>query len=70
MDIEFKDVKELYNKVSPALNVKRRMLQKKGINLNNKELFEYLIKNIWSKKSGLALNDIVDDIINVDIKSI
>ena len=32
MDIEFKSARELYMKVIPALNTKRRILNKKGIN--------------------------------------
>ena len=33
MDIEFKSARELYMKVIPALNTKRRILNKKGIHL-------------------------------------
>lgn len=65
MDIKFNSARELYEKVTPALNTKKRMLKKKGINVNNIEIFEYLVKNVWKTKEGLALNDIVDDILNV-----
>jgi len=46
MDIEFKSARELYMKVIPALNTKRRILNKKGIKISDKEIFEYLVKNI------------------------
>ena len=69
MDIEFKSARELYIKVIPALNTKRRMLNKKGIKISDKEIFEYLVKNIWSTKEGLALCDIVNDILR-DRKSV
>ena len=32
-------------KVIPALNTKRRILNKKGIKISDKEIFEYLVKN-------------------------
>ena len=66
MNIEFKDIKELYKRVMPALRRKKRILLKNGINVNENDIFEYLAKEKWSKGSNLSLNDIVSDIINVD----
>ena len=66
MDIEFKDAKELYKRVVPALRTKRRLLLKKGISVKENIIFEYLVKEKWSKGKNLALNDIVSDILNVD----
>lgn len=66
MDIEFKDVKELYKRVGPALRVKRKILLKKDIKKSEQEIFEYLVKEKWSKGVNLTLSDIVSDIINVD----
>lgn len=66
MDIEFNNIKELYNRVLPALRVKRRLLLKKGINVKENEIFEYLAKEKWSKSINLALNEIVSDIINIE----
>lgn len=53
-------------KVIPALNTKRRMLNKKGIKISDKEIFEYLVKKIWSTKEGLELCDIVNDILSTN----
>lgn len=53
-------------KVIPALNTKRRILNKKGIKISDKEIFEYLVKKIWSTKEGLALCDIVNDILSTN----
>lgn len=53
-------------KVIPALNTKRRILNKKGIKISDKEIFEYLVKNIWSTKEGLALCYIVNDILSTN----
>ena len=66
MDIEFKDREELYKRVVPALRTKRRLLLKKGISVKENIIFEYLVKEKWSKGTNLALNDIVSDILNVD----
>lgn len=66
MDIEFKDVNELYKRVVPALRVKKRILLKKDIKKSEKEIFEYLVREKWSKEVNLTLSDIVNDIINVD----
>lgn len=66
MDIEFNSVKELYKRVTPALKTKRRILLKKGINVKENKIFEYLIKEKWSNETNLTLSDIVSDIINVD----
>ena len=66
MDIEFKDAKELYKRVVPALRTKRRLLLKKGINVSENDIFKYLAKAKWSKSVNLTLNDVVNDIINVE----
>ena len=66
MNIEFKDIKELYKRVMPALRTKKRLLLKKGINVNENDIFEYLAKEKWSKGTNLTLSDIVSDIINVE----
>ena len=65
MDIEFKDIKELYKRVVPALRCKKRMFLKKGINVKEEDIFKYLAKEKWSKGNNLTLSDIVSDIINV-----
>ena len=65
MDIEFKDIKELYKRVLPALRCKKRLLLKNGINVKENDIFEYLAKQKWSKSLNLTLSDIVSDIINV-----
>ena len=66
MDIEFKSAKELYKRVLPALKVKKRLLLKKGIKISENDIFNYLVKEKWSKGLNLTLSDIVSDIINVD----
>ena len=66
MDIEFKSAKELYERVVPALRTKKRILSKKGIKVSEEDIFEFLVKEKWSKAVNLTLSDIVSDIINVE----
>ena len=65
MNIEFNSIKELYDRVAPALRCKRRLLLKNGINVKEEDIFKYLAKEKWSKGNNLTLSDIVSDIINV-----
>lgn len=65
MDIEFNSIKELYNRVGPALRCKKRILLKKGIQVKEEDIFKYLAKEKWSKSKNLTLSDIVSDIINL-----
>lgn len=65
MNIEFNSIKELYNRVLPALRCKRRLLLKRGINVNEEDIFKFLAKEKWSKANNLTLSDIVSDIINL-----
>lgn len=66
MDIEFKNVKELYNRVKPALTTKMRLILKKGIKTSEKEIFDYLVETKWKQAVDLTLSDIVSDILNLD----
>lgn len=65
MDIKFNSIKELYNRVGPALRCKKRILLKKGIQVKEEDIFKYLAKEKWSKSKNLTLSDIVSDIINL-----
>ena len=64
MDIKFNSAYELYNKVLPALRVKRRELNKKGKNVKENDIFLSLIKDKWKKETNLTLNEVVNDILN------
>lgn len=64
MDIEFNSIKDLYKKVLPALKIKKREIEKKGIEKSESDIFNDLIKNKWSKMINLSLNEIVNDILN------
>lgn len=66
MNISFNSAYELYNKVLPALKVKKRELKKKEKEMSEKDIFLNLIKDKWKEKQNLTLNEVVNDILNYD----
>ena len=71
MDINFNSIRELYERVYPALKSKVRQLKKNDINyIKEVDVWNCLIENRWKKTRGLVLSDIVDDILNIDNKII
>ena len=67
MDIEFNDVKELYNRLLPALNTKVSELKRNDIDYIKKEdIWNYLKEKKWKSANNLLLYQMVDDIINLD----
>lgn len=67
MDISFNNIKELYERVNPALKTKVRELQRNKIDyINEVDIWNYLIETKWTKRRGLMLSDIVDDILNTE----
>ena len=67
MDIEFASVKELYERLTPALRTKELELKRNGINYIKKEdIWNYLTGYKWNKTNNLLLFEMVDDIFSVD----
>ena len=67
MDIEFASVKELYERLTPALRTKELELKRNGINYIKKEdIWNYLKGVKWKDASNLLLHQMVDDILNID----
>ncbi len=65
--IEFKDVKELYNRVLPALYSKTKELKGLGYKyINEKDIWNYLVSSDWKNKKDLQLNDLISDILYCD----
>lgn len=66
-NIEFKSASELYNRVLPALYSKVRELKNLGFkNINERDIWSYLVTTIWNDKVDLQLNDIISDILYCD----
>ena len=65
--IEFKNIKELYKRVSPALYSKCLELRKLGMkHITGKDIWLYLIDVEWKDKKELELSDVVSDILFAD----
>ena len=67
MDIEFNNIKELYDRVTPALNAKVTELKRNDLDYIKKDdIWNYLKITKWSKANNLLLYQMVDDILNLD----
>lgn len=65
--IEFKSIDELYKRVKPALYSKVKEIRNAGYKfVNEKDIWDYLVKNEWKKRNDLELNDLINDILYVD----
>jgi len=67
MDIEFNSIKELYDRLTPALNTKVIELKRNDLDYIKKDdIWNYLKDKKWSKANNLLLYQMVDDILNLD----
>lgn len=64
-DIQFSSIKELYERLKPALECKESEIEKMGFSYIKKEDIWNALKNQkWNKSSNLTLYEMVDDILN------
>lgn len=70
MDIYFSNQNELYNRLLPALRIKKKEIKKEIKNITEIDIWNYLKNNIWNQTTGLSLSIMVDDILNIDIKNL
>lgn len=71
MDYEFSSKEELFQRVKPALKAKLNEFQRLGYSyVQEIDIWNYLIENVWSKAKDLMLSDIVNDILHVKIQKI
>lgn len=69
--MEFTSQKELYQKLIPVFNVKKRLiLNSKYKDITNKDIWLYLTENKWKKSHNLTLSEMVNDIIIIDLEEI
>ncbi len=67
MDIEFNSIRELYERLLPALNTKITELKRYDLDYIKKEdIWNYLKVTKWEKATDLKLYQMVDDILNLD----
>ena len=71
MDYEFSSKEELFQRVKPALTAKINEFHRLGYkHVQDMDVWNYLIENVWIKASNLMLADIVNDILHVKIRKI
>lgn len=71
MTYEFNSIEELHERVLPALNTRISELNELGYNdIDEKDIWEYLVSSKWKIANYLTLSDIVGDILNVDYSKV
>jgi hypothetical protein len=66
-DFGIKNTVDLYRRLLPALNSKKREIERLKVkNIRNEDIWNFLIKYKWKTVTGLNLSDMVDDILNYD----
>ena len=69
--MEFTSQQQLYNKLLPVFNVKKRLIKNTEYNdITNQHIWYYLIENKWKNSYNLTISDIVNDIITLDLELI
>lgn len=67
MDYEFKSLKELYDRITPALISKKDELRKYGFsNIMESDIWNYLTDIKWKSALELTLSEMVNDIFTVN----
>ena len=62
--IEFKSLKELYERVKPALYSKQKEVRRLGLKyVTEKDIWNYLVENVWKTKENLELHELISDIL-------
>ena len=65
--VEFKSLKELYNRVKPALYSKLKEVRNIGFKyVTQNDIWNYLIENVWTDKVDLELHELISDILHAD----
>ncbi len=67
MEIEFKSLNELYQRLKPALKTKAKEMQRNGYEyIKEEDIWNYLKEIRWKNGYNLELCQMVDDIINTE----
>lgn len=67
MELEFKTLEELYQRLYPALKIKKRELYRLGFPyIQEEDIWDYFRIYKWSKSHNLMLSEMVNDILNTD----
>ena len=62
--IEFKSLKELYERVKPALYSKLKETKRLGLKyVTETDIWNFLVENVWKSKENLELHELINDIL-------
>lgn len=65
--IEFDNVKQLYDRLKPALKTKQSEMRRMGYSyVKEEDIWNYLKEVKWKKSVGLSLCEMVSDILNTE----
>lgn len=67
---EYKNMRELFDNLKPAFDVKLRLVKKDYDYITRTDIWNYLKLNKWCKDTNLTISEMVDDIILVDISKV
>jgi len=71
MNYEFKSLKELYDRITPALRSKCTECKALGYkNISERDIWDCLTSAKWSRSSNLDLSKMVSDIFDLSISDI
>ena len=71
MDYQFQSLKELYQRVRPALKAKETEFHRLGfLEIHEMDIWNYLLEDKWKKGKNLMLSDIVSDIMNLECQKL
>ena len=66
--MEFNSIKELYERVKPALVTKCKELKRMNyFYIKEEDIWNYLKNYKWKNSKNLNLYEMIDDILNVDV---
>lgn len=67
LDIEFNSVKELYDRLLPALRTKKNEMLRAGyLYIKEEDIWNYLKQVKWQNASDLSLYEMVADVLNTE----
>ena len=67
MDFEFGSLKELYDRLTPALITKCNEMKRVGYTyIKEEDIWNFLKESKWKQAINLSLHEMVNDVLNTD----
>ncbi len=65
MNIEFRNLSELYERLKPALLIKEKEFKKENLMISKRDIWQFLATVKWSCSDHLYLYQMVEDILHL-----